>query len=92
MYYFCSLVASEDVQYFQFDQQCNMFVFGPGSGFTGPCVKVEPGFEMGQTTQNSFLSGETSVPLSVSEVTVQQDSFSVDASSEIIEPTPLKMS
>ena len=85
-----SLRASEDVQYFQFDNEGNMFVFGPGSGFTGPCVKVAPGFELADTTQYSVFSGETSKPLSMSEVSMKQDIISVDFSSEVIGPTPFK--
>ena len=62
------LRASESVQYFQFDQSGNMFVFGPGAGFSGPSLKVEPGFEMSETSQenlfqshlNESAQGETS--------------------------------
>ena len=85
-----SLRASEDVQYFQFDNEGNMFVFGPGSGFTGPSVKVAIGFELADTTQYSVFSGETLKPLSVSEVSVKQDIISVDSSSEVIGPMPVK--
>ena len=40
-----------------------MFIFRPGSGFTGPAVRVEPGFEMEKYSQedlfdSSVLSGE----------------------------------
>ena len=37
------LVSSEDVQYFQIDQDGNMYVFEPGSGFSGNCQLVRPG-------------------------------------------------
>ena len=50
-----SLAASEDVQYFQFDSEGNMFIFEPGSGFSGPAVKVEPGFEMQTYTQENWF-------------------------------------
>ena len=53
-----SLKCSEDVQYFQFDKDGNMFVFKPGSGFSGPSVKVEPGFEIGECTQYSLFSND----------------------------------
>ena len=52
-------LASESVQYFQFDQDGNMYMFRPGSGFTGPSVKVEPGFEMAEVkdlTQSLYES------------------------------------
>ena len=45
------LAASEDVEYFQFDQDANMFVYQPGSGFSGPSVKVEPGFDVNEVKQ-----------------------------------------
>ena len=45
----------EAVQYFQFDQQGNMYVFQPGSGFSGPSVKVSPGFEMQECTQETLF-------------------------------------
>ena len=48
--YFHRLRSLEVVQYFQFDNEGNMFVFGPGSGFSGPSVKVLPGFELGELT------------------------------------------
>ena len=45
------MAASEDVQYFQFDSLGNMYVYEAGSGFSGPAIKVEPGFEMGEVTE-----------------------------------------
>ena len=44
------MAADEDVQYFQFDSDGNMFVYRPGSGFSGPSVRVEPGFDMNEVT------------------------------------------
>ena len=35
-----------DVQYFKFDQQGNMFIYGPGVGFSGDCKFVAPGDEL----------------------------------------------
>ena len=40
------LVASEDVQYFQFDAIGNMFVYCPGSGFSGVSKLVRPGEDL----------------------------------------------
>ena len=37
------MIASEDVQYFKFDSECNMFVYEPGAGFSGDCHLVSPG-------------------------------------------------
>ena len=50
------LAAPEDVQYFKFDQQGNMFVYAPGAGFSGKCELVRPGDElkMHSSTNNSF--------------------------------------
>ena len=45
------MAASESIQYFQFDSTGNLFVFEPGAGCSGPCVKVEPGFEMSEISQ-----------------------------------------
>ena len=33
-------------QFFQFDQQGNMYVFAPGAGCTGPTCLVKPGDEL----------------------------------------------
>ena len=37
------LIASESVQYFQFDKEGNMYVFAPGAGFSGESKIVRPG-------------------------------------------------
>ena len=70
-----------------------MFVYEPGSGFSGVSVKVEPGFEMSEIsnfTQEVFST--------VNSVTSMSDSFSMSEmssvvssiSTQIIEPTPIK--
>ena len=64
------MIASEDVQYFQFDEQGNMFVFQPGAGFTGPSLKVQPGFDMKEVTE---LSQKLSVSCEVSEVSCKSE-------------------
>ena len=42
-----------------------MYVYGPGSGFSGPSVKVEPSFEMSEivnvTQSQTQLSGDASI-------------------------------
>ena len=83
-----SLIASESVQYFQFDSSGNMFIFQPGSGFSGPAVKVEPGFEMEIYSQDSVFcnSAVTCDTFDTSENVVP----STGISSEIIAPTPQK--
>ena len=45
-FYILRLAKSEDVQYFQFDKDGNMYVYEPGSGCTGVTRKVEPGEEL----------------------------------------------
>ena len=55
---FFSLKASESVQYFQFDKDGNMFVFEPGSGFSGKAFRVEPGFELNESTQNCMFASQ----------------------------------
>ena len=42
----CRMGCSEDVQYFQFDKDGNMFVYEPGSGFSGECHLVKPGDDL----------------------------------------------
>ena len=41
-----SLAKFEDVQYFQFDSDGNMYVYEGGAGCTGHVRKVEPGDEL----------------------------------------------
>ena len=41
------------MQYFQFDSSGNMYVYEPGSGFSGPSVKVNPGFELAEVSDLS---------------------------------------
>ena len=86
-----SLVASESVQYFQFDKGGNMFVFEPGSGMSGPSLKVEPGFElheMQNASQSWFKYSRRS------DVTCGQLSQSDESNSttdvDVISPTPIK--
>ena len=45
------MACSKDVQYFQLDEQGNMFVHKPGSGFSGPAIKVKSGFEMNEVKE-----------------------------------------
>ena len=88
------MAASESVQYFQFDQDGNMYVFRPGSGFSGPSVKVEPGFEMAEVkdlTQSLYEVGESEVHTK-SDVFEMSQVLSVISTieSEIIAPTLAK--
>ena len=91
------MAASEDVQYFQFDEFGNMFVYEPGSGFSGPSVKVEPGFEMSEVvdmTQNLSLSSEVKlerahVAHELSIVSEMGSNIS-QVGGEIIDSTPIK--
>ena len=62
-----SLTCSESVQYFQFDSEGNMFIFQPASGFTGPSLKVEPGFEMGKYSQEKLFHDSGVVSSDVSD-------------------------
>ena len=89
--------ASEDVQYFQFDQFGNMYVFEPGSGFSGPSVKVEPGFVMQEVvdmTQNLSLSSnvtETQREVKTKCVEISQESSVISSTNSVImSPTPIK--
>ena len=85
------------MQYFQFDSSGNMFIFAPGSGFSGPAVKVEPGFELSEVqnvTQSLVheLSLTTDVDKSSTQIFDMSTCFkcytSIDM--DIIEPTPIK--
>ena len=40
------MTESEAMQFFQFDQEGNMYVFAPGAGCTGPTHLVRPGDEL----------------------------------------------
>ena len=68
------LRASEDIQYFQFDQDGNMFIFQPCSGFSGPAIKVEPGFEMNQCMPH-VLFDETASGMNCDELCFNIASF-----------------
>ena len=57
LYDFLRLAKPEDVQYFQFDSNGNMYVFEPGAGCSGLARKVEPGEEWDLTNlSNSNVS------------------------------------
>lgn len=59
----CRIKFSEDVQYFQFDKEGNMYVFPPGSGFTGEAKLVKPGDELfgkDNTSSINEIGGELS--------------------------------
>ena len=74
------LAASESVQYFQFDSAGNMYVYEPGSGFSGPSVMVNPGFEMSEV---SNLCDEL-VNVTQSSSTLSRDVFSMSEVSQAI--------
>ena len=61
------MAQSESVQYFQFDKEGNMFVFPPGSGFSGKPRLVKPGesliFEENHVTEMQCLEISDSVGL-----------------------------
>ena len=55
-----------------------MYVFQPGAGCSGPSVKVDPGFELNDTTQTDLFSGQLlNVDASMSEVMDFQSEVSV---------------
>ena len=90
--YIFRLRASESVQYFQFDQTGNMFVFEPGAGFTGPSVKVNPGFEMSVTSDVNWFESQVyaSTSCTVTEVENISSEPVCEKSEESIASTPLK--
>ena len=54
------MAQAEDVQYFQFDQHGNMYIFEPGAGCTGVPKLVQPGEELHLSSSSaSSLSCET---------------------------------
>ena len=67
------MVASESVQFFQFDQQGNMYVFEPGAGCTGNATLVKPGDEL--IFDNNSPSNVTGEQIS------QSDSFALSGMS-----------
>ena len=81
------MVCSESVQYFQFNAEGNLFVYEPGAGFSGNCVRVEPGFEMHDVSQIRASLGEcdglNQLPMSATTSQVMTlSSEIVDASSD----------
>ena len=50
------LAKPEDVQYFQFDKDGNMFIYEPGAGCTGVPKLVPPGEEL-----NLYCSSDVTV-------------------------------
>ena len=69
------MAQSEDVQYFQFDQQGNMFIYETGAGCTGVPRKVEPGEELHLSLWSEVNVTETSVK---SEVQSSMQNIQVD--------------
>ena len=66
-----------------------MFIYEPGSGFSGPCVKVEPGFEMEQVRESQQFSRQNDI------ASTAQDTFSMTSMSDVVssietEPTLVK--
>ena len=54
-YYNYRMVTSESIQYFQFDNEGNMYIYPAGSGCTGVPKLVHPGDELNfQSTSDSF--------------------------------------
>ena len=49
------MVQSEDIQYFSFDKEGNMYVYEAGAGFSGDCHLVKPGDEMIFNTKSSGI-------------------------------------
>ena len=93
--YVFRLRSSGSVQYFQFDESGNMFVFKPGSGFSGPCVKVEPGIEIVDTMQESLFDCKGPEVCSSTVSNVISDELqllpaSFNLSPEKVDPTPVK--
>ena len=85
------MISSELVQYFQFDSEGNMYVFRPGSGFSRPSIRVEPGFEFDECSQDSlFVETVSDVPSTGSDLSGNIDGIISGLDSEIVEPSPKK--
>ena len=75
------MAESESVQYFQFDEQGNMFVFAPGAGMTGNVTLVRPGDDLIFSSVESV--NETQLQLaSQSTVTLASDTQCAAMSSQ----------
>ena len=86
------LVCLEDVQYFQFDEQGNMFVYQPGAGFSGICKKVAPGEDFNLTWNTSNLENDGDL-LSMAETLDSQNLVQLASSSasvNVISPPQTK--
>ena len=55
------MAESESVQFFQFDQDGNMFIFAPGAGCTGDAKLVKPGDDMIFNSSVSFYEDTTNI-------------------------------
>ena len=76
------LKATEPVQYFQFDQDGNMYMYAPGAGFSGNCTLVRPAVEL-FTGESSIFETEVST-----QSVVPQLSFS-DGCSDLSQKTDI---
>ena len=83
-----STAKSESVQYFQFDKDGNLYVFEPGAGCLGPCVKVDSGFELYDVSQVNVFTGNFTASGSLLDVTITSTDSVYDLTQNIIEPTP----
>ena len=69
------LAQPEDVQYFQFDKEGNMYIFEPGAGCTGVPRMVQPGEEL-------HLSSSSDVTFSVETVKYEGENCMQDSQVE----------
>ena len=81
-----SMAKSEDVQYFQFDQEGNMYIFEGGAGCTGKARKVAPGEDLHLGSWNEVnVTDPPSQELSLTDVCLTQsdslDSCQMECSS-----------
>ena len=79
----------ESVQYFQFDSEGNMYVFQPGSGFSGPSVRVEPGFEIEDFTQEGLFT-QSDVSSNMMACSVETCQVKTERGKEIVVSTAQK--
>ena len=81
------MAQSESVQYFQFDRQGNRYIYEPGAGCSGPCVKVGPGFQLSDISQVNVFSSNATEIVSSTEVNHDVMHLGTKVSPNLFEPT-----
>ena len=91
-YCFVRLAQPEDIQFFQFDKDGNMFVYEPGAGCTGIPKKVAPGDDLISTwkTDRSSISVDSTQLSSTMNSIFSGESHCSNVDLNVMEPSKVK--